>query len=244
MRTIDETHPEDTARAQPTIRRPAQLGWEVATYVRELILSGRLKAGEALGIDQIARELAVSSTPVREGLLTLQGEGFLRFEPRRGFRVLKLSRQDVKDLYWIQSEIAGEIGARAVVRLSDEQLNRLMEIQETLQASVLNGETEQIETLNYAFHQVIGQAADSPKLAWILSVVVRYAPRGFHAMIPGWGEATLDDHKMVLEAIILRNHEAARTAMRKHVLHGGELLLESLERRGFWASDEAPPILR
>ena len=71
-----------------TTRR--QLSQEVATYVRELIISGRVRKGNFLRIESISKAMDISSTPVREGLLLLQLEGFVKLSPRRGFMVVGL----------------------------------------------------------------------------------------------------------------------------------------------------------
>ena len=71
-------------------KRP-QLPAEVATYVRGLIISGTVQPGEFLRMEPIAEAVGVSNTPVREGLLALQSEGFVRLVPRRGFVVAPFS---------------------------------------------------------------------------------------------------------------------------------------------------------
>ena len=58
-----------------------QLSESVASYLREQIISGKLQKGEFLRIDAIAKGLGVSTTPVREGLLMLQSESFVRLMP-------------------------------------------------------------------------------------------------------------------------------------------------------------------
>jgi DNA-binding GntR family transcriptional regulator len=71
--------------------RRTQLPEEVASYVRELIISGAVSPGEYLRMEPIAEAVGVSNTPVREGLLALAGEGFVRLVPRRGFVVAQFS---------------------------------------------------------------------------------------------------------------------------------------------------------
>jgi DNA-binding GntR family transcriptional regulator len=88
-----------------------QLSDEVASYVRELIVSGQLRSGQFIRQEQIAEELELSATPVREGLLTLKGEGFVQLKPRRGFVVAPLSAADVRDLFTAQELLAGELVA-------------------------------------------------------------------------------------------------------------------------------------
>ncbi|MYX42613.1 GntR family transcriptional regulator, partial [Streptomyces sp. SID89] len=98
---------------------------EVASYVRELIISGEVRAGEFLRIDLIAAAIGVSNTPVREGLLTLRSEGFVQLVPRRGFVVVPFTREDLHDLFWTQAQLAGELAARAAVRITAEAVAEL-----------------------------------------------------------------------------------------------------------------------
>src|SRR3954467_2662346 len=105
--------------------RRQQLPEEVAGYVRELIVSGQVRSGEFLRLEPIAEAVGVSNTPVREGLLTLRSEGFVQLVPRRGFVVSPFTRQDVRDLFWAQAQLAGELAARAATHISPAQISAL-----------------------------------------------------------------------------------------------------------------------
>ena len=213
---------------QPSSRRRPQLSDEVAGYVRELILSGRLAAGEYLRLDRLAADLGMSSTPVREGLLLLRGEGFLQLEPRRGFVVVPLTERDISDMYAVQADVAGELAARAATRLTDAELDSLRKLQSQLADAAGQDRPDDVERLNHAVHRSINRAAASPKLSWFLSVAVRYTPRRFFATITGWPEASLHDHGRILAALAEGDAEAAREAMRAHILHAGALLTKHL----------------
>ena len=76
-------------------RGKPRLSESVASHLRELIMSGELRAGEFIRIRAVAKAMDVSSTPVREGLLVLQGEAFVRLLPRLGFLVTGLSTRDL-----------------------------------------------------------------------------------------------------------------------------------------------------
>jgi DNA-binding GntR family transcriptional regulator len=226
---------------RPSLRRGhVQLSAEVAGYVRELIISGQLRSGQALSIDALARELETSTTPVREALLVLRGEGFVTMEPRRGFHVAPLTRRDVEDMFLVQSQIAGELAARASAVVTDALLAELSELQAQMRQADDHADQEQIELLNHEFHRAINLAATSPKLTWFLGVVVRYMPRVFFSRIPGWHLASLRDHEAIIEALRERDPEATRRAMTQHISHAGELLVTHLENEGVWSTDESP----
>src|SRR5260370_8043392 len=75
-----------------------QLSDEVASYVRELIMSGHLRSGEFIRQERIAEELQLSATPVREGLLSLKGEGFVELNPRPRFLLAPLPPSNLPPL--------------------------------------------------------------------------------------------------------------------------------------------------
>jgi DNA-binding GntR family transcriptional regulator len=81
---------------------------------------------------------------------------------------------------------------------------------------------------------VINLCAGSPKTAWLLRLVVRYAPRRFYSSIEGWAQASVDDHHLVLAALRAGDADGARQAMRAHIRHAGTLLVVHLEGQGFW----------
>jgi DNA-binding GntR family transcriptional regulator len=202
----------------------AQLSDEAATYVRELIMSGQLRASEFVRIEKVAEDLGISVTPVREGLLALRGEGFLHLEPRRGFMVAPLTGDDVQDLFWVQAQLAGELASRAAERISEDGIAALERLQDDLDRALSEGDLAAVEEYNHQFHRLMNLAADAPKLAWFLGLSVRYVPRRFYDRIGGWPDASLHDHVPVLEALKTRAPEAARTAMQEHILHIGLLL--------------------
>jgi DNA-binding GntR family transcriptional regulator len=206
-----------------------QLGDEVAGYVRDLIMSGQLRSGEFIRQERIADELGLSATPVREGLLSLRGEGFVQLVPRRGFVVSPLSASDVRDLFTAQALLAGELVSRAAVRMSVADLREVTGIHQALRKAATAGDGEMVERLNHDFHRRINLVADAPRLAWMLSISSKFAPRRFFATIPGWSKASAQDHAVILKAISERDAEAARAAMMRHMENAGDLLAANFE---------------
>lgn len=207
----------------------SQLSEEVAAHVRELVLTGQLRGGEFVRVEPVAEQLGISVTPVREGLLLLQGEGLLRLEPRRGFAVAPLTIGDLTDLFWVQAQLAGELAARAAVSLDDEQIVELGRLQDELIDALDAHDLDAVERHNHAFHRAINLAADAPKLQWFLRTATRYVPLRSYHRVSGWTEATRGDHVEVLSALRARDAEAARAAMIEHIQHTGRLLAEHAE---------------
>lgn len=116
-----------------------------------------------------------SVTPVREALLTLRAEGLLVQQPRRGFMVVPVTGRDLADVSGVQAFIGGELAARAATRITDEQLSELKAIQAELEDAYTGDDHEGAVRLNHEFHRAINVAADSPKLAQMMSQITRYA---------------------------------------------------------------------
>jgi DNA-binding GntR family transcriptional regulator len=206
-----------------------QLSDEVASYVRELIMSGNLRPGDFIRQERIADELELSATPVREGLLSLRGEGFVELKPRRGFVVAPLSASDVRDLFTAQALLAGELVGRAAVRMGPDDLRELTDIHEALRRAAADGDGELVESLNHDFHRRINLAADAPRLAWMLSISTKFAPRRFFATIPGWSMASAQDHAAIIKGITDGDADGARAAMMQHMENAGELLAANFD---------------
>jgi DNA-binding GntR family transcriptional regulator len=213
-----------------------QLSEHVAAVVRELIMSGELRGADYLRTEQLADRLGVSATPVREALMVLHSEGAVRWEPRRGFRVVPLTGGDVSDMFAVAAFIEGELAARAVTLLDDAAVASLQRRQEELGRAAAEGDPETVLRLNHEIHAAINRPGLSARLQTQLVMSLKYLPRGHYAQVNGWVEASVTDHGPVLAALAARDAEKARAAMRDHMLHIGELLRAHLERAGVFSS--------
>jgi DNA-binding GntR family transcriptional regulator len=229
----------DSATFHGSGRRRQQLPEEVASYVRELIISGRVRAGEFLRMEPIAEAVGVSNTPVREGLLMLGSEGFVRLVPRRGFVVAPFTPQDIRDLFWAQAQLAGELAARAAKKITAQQIATLESILEQFDDAFERDDTERIADLGHAFHRQINLAADSQRLALVLGSIVKHLPNRFYATIEGQVEATRKEHPLLVEALRARNVRKARSLTENHILEGADHLIKILEDRGLWTDQDS-----
>jgi DNA-binding GntR family transcriptional regulator len=179
----------------------------------------------------IAEELGISSTPAREALQALRAEGFLELTPRRGFTVARISGDDIRDLFLVQSMVAGELAARAAARSTPALVERLEHIHAGLTDAARRGDLDALEELNHQFHREINLAAEAPRLSWVIRMVARYAPRRFYASIGGWPATTVEDHLGLLAALRDGDEAGARREMAEHILHAGEQLARHVDAR-------------
>jgi DNA-binding GntR family transcriptional regulator len=221
------------------VARP-QLSEDVARHVRRRIFSGIYSAGEYVRLEQLAAELGVSVTPVREALLGLSAEGLLVQQPHRGFVVLPVTGRDIADVSNVQAHIGGELAARAARTITDEQLAQLRDIQAQLENAYGQEDHEHAVRLNHEFHRAVNVAADSPKLSQLMGQITRYAPEAVFPTVEGWPAQSVKDHRRVIAALEHHDEKRARAAMAEHFVAGVAPLVEHLVEQGVVDHGERP----
>jgi DNA-binding GntR family transcriptional regulator len=225
-------------RARSRHRHPVrreQLADEVAGHLRAAIMTGGLRPGTFIRLDETAAQLGVSITPVREALRTLRGEGMVQLEPRRGYVVLPLSRRDIEDIFWLQATIAEELAKTAAHCIADADIDELERLNEWLASAVDRADVDAIAAAEFAFHRVFNQASGRIKLAWFLLNVARYLPPLVYATDPQWGAAAVDNHRQLIGALRRRDVDAVVTLTSRQFTDGARRLTDHLDRTGIWS---------
>ncbi|MFI5908470.1 GntR family transcriptional regulator [Dactylosporangium sp. NPDC051541] len=218
---------------------PPQLSETVADLLRDRIMSGQLRAGERIRLEQVAEETGLSITPVREALLMLRAEDMVELQPRRGHVVAPLSRQDIIDVFAVQGDIAGELAARVATGITPDQLEDLRQQHEKLRRAAQARQVTRVEQLEFEFHRSINRLAAARKLSWLLRAATRYTPSRFYAANGEWRAAMITDHEALLAALSAGDPAAVRPVMARHFNDGAERLVKHLDGLGVWTRDAA-----
>src|ERR1700758_4619951 len=218
----------------PRPLRRAEVPDEVAAPLRAAIMSGTLRPGTFIRLDETAAELGVSITPVREALLRLRGADMVQLEPHRGHIVLPLTRQDIQDIFWLQATIAKELAAAATDHITDAGIDELAKINDSLAEAIGSGDPETIAGIEFAFHRVFNQASGRIKLAWFLLNAARYMPVRVYAADPDWGVAAVDHHRQVIAALRRRDADAVIEHTVLQVPDAAQRLSKMLDRTGIF----------
>ncbi|CAM3098642.1 GntR family transcriptional regulator [Prescottella defluvii] len=215
--------------------RRTQLSDDVASHLRDAVMSGRLRPGEFVRLDETAAELGVSVTPVREALLTLRGEGMVESVPNRGYVVSRLAREDVHDIFWLQGQITVELAVRASGSATDADLIRLVTLNDVLRDAAAVADPDRIADAEYEFHRELCRIAGGPKLAWFLLNAARYTPYRLYAADPDWSALAVRSHTSLIEAIRAHDRSAVVRHTRVQFDDAAARLVAHLERAGIWA---------
>lgn len=221
------------ARARPKPRRE-QLSDEVAGHLRVRIMSGTLRPGTFIRLDETAAELGVSITPVREALRTLRGEGMVQLEPHRGHVVSPFTRDDIEDIFWLQAVIAGQLARSAAERVTDEEIDELERLAENVADAIEQRNTADVADAEFAFHRAFNRASGRIKLAWFLLHAARYLPPHVYTADPVWGRQTIISRRELIAALRRRDVDTVVRLTDLQFTDGARRLTERLDELGLW----------
>jgi DNA-binding GntR family transcriptional regulator len=191
---------------------------QAANELRDRILTGRLRPGDRLDLDQLTAEFGISRTPVREALLELSYEGLVAITPRSGMAVVGITPEDAVDNFAVLAALAGKAAEMATARITPDELAELRVL-----AGAIDG-SDDVVTANRHFHRAMNRAARSPRLLTYLRQAVRVVPGNYFELFPEQEERSLREHAALLDAVERGDAGAARARMEAHVLAAGEAL--------------------
>lgn len=183
----------------------------VARYVRALIVSGHLRPGERVPRDEIAARLGVSPVPVREAIIALEREGWLRIEPHRGAFVHGVDEAWVTDHYALMGGVYALLAADACRRATDAELAGLAPLGRQL---ANERDVRAFTDLNDRAMRILIAAARSPRLEAAARAVPNVVPGDFFTEVPGTLEPQRRAMTRTLRAVAARDDVTAGAVMR------------------------------
>jgi DNA-binding GntR family transcriptional regulator len=198
--------------------------------IREAIVDGRLEPGRRLKEEELARDLGISRTPVREALLVLQAEGLVVATPNRGAMVRVHDAEDLEDLYSMRALLEGYAARRAAAQISAEQLAALRESCERWEQIDPDADLRGLVQENLFFHNTILAVAGSARLASMVRKVIEL-PLVYKSYIwysPDQTRISVHYHRQIVNALSARDSERAELVMKEHVFEARDILVAHL----------------
>lgn len=206
------------------------LAEEIEHILRERILKGEYGIGERIKENQIAEELKVSRTPIREAFKQLEKEGLIESIPNRGSFALGLTKQDVKDIYAVRAAVEVLAVEWAIPRISDEEILRLRDAFERMEFYTGRQDSKKVLELNKTFHEIIYSASGSRFLTQILKSYQEYVEKTRKATVYCSDNLPiiLEEHRGILEAIQDKNKAKAVQRISAHLSNSRKRAEQSL----------------
>ena len=112
--------------------------------LKRQILIGEIAPGTRMMEVELADDMGVSRTPVREAIRKLEKEGLVTIEPRRGAYASDISIKDIEDILEVRQELEGMAAAMAAVKANDEQKEQLRKVTAQYKDAVESGNVDEI----------------------------------------------------------------------------------------------------
>jgi DNA-binding GntR family transcriptional regulator len=189
----------------------------IVVRLRQAIITGDLAPKSHLIEPELARQLNVSRTPLREAIRQLEAEGFVTTVPRVGCFVSEITPQDVEDLYAIRTVIEG-LAARQAAENPDSAKR---EVLDNILADLAKrtGDFRQYHEISGRFHDIIVELSGNRRLQGIYHSLAQHVSRmrTLSLAVRGRPEISLRGHRRIAAAILRGRGAEAERAMRAHI---------------------------
>lgn len=213
-------------------------------FIYEKIARGELKAGARLFSRRIAKEIGISSIPVREAISRLAGEGLVDQQPKIGAFVAQPNRQELAELYELREALECYAVGKAARSIDEEDLREMQRHNETLCAILEQAEATDTDVLDeqtgsnfiaadVAFHMVIVRASGNRRVIKAVSdlrVMSSIFGHQRQSRTRSGMRSTTAEHAKIMQALRDRNVPLAQRAMAKHIRRGCEAALRAFDR--------------
>lgn len=191
--------------------KQAIVSMNVDTHIEELRLDKR----------QLARDLGVSRTPIREAIARLEQEGFVRTVPRKGVFVVRKTKKQILEMITVWAALEGMAARLITSNASDEEIASLRKLFATFENDQVQAKIDEYSEANIQFHQAILKMSHCELLnqtarnlflhmRWIRARTISEDDRARRSII---------DHMHIIEALEQRDTELAERLVREHTLN-------------------------
>lgn len=201
-------------------------------YLRSAIQGGQLKPGERLREIELAKQVGLSRTPIREALSRLATEGLVAHDATRGVVVAELDYSMVTELYYMREVLEGTAARLAAQHASEVEISILEDLCQQYEAAM--GDEAALSASNRRFHDTLYRCSHNRYLLNMVTVL-----HNALSLLGGTtlanherAEETLREHREVVAAIKTRDADAAEQALRTHIRMAHKVRMQKLFASG------------
>lgn len=198
--------------------------------MRKAIIEGVLKPGERLMEIQLADQLGVSRTPVREAIRMLELEGLVVMLPRKGAYVANISKKDLLDILEVRVGLEGLAAYCAAERMTEDDIKRLEIISKDIEDAVYKNDVDTMLVKDEEFHTLIFQATGNKRLMNMMINIWETVYRFRLMYMSDYSSAVniVDEHKKIIEAFKKGRANLAEKLAKEHIELAQQFMIEKL----------------
>lgn len=223
--------PKDVNTLPETEDKATLLPDRAYAYLREAIISGKLRPGARLSEVDLASQLGVSRGPVREAIRRLAAGRLLTQAPNQSARVIELDEQSVMNVYELREAIESMAAGAAAVRMTDAEREQLDRVLTAHSENFVGSQSDSYPSgiNDWDFHHLVLSGSRNELALRICAGDLRdllALLRAGHRNIKGRGSRALQEHRWIADAIIAGHADLAQTLMAQHIRNSREGFLE------------------
>lgn len=196
-----------------------QLSELAYSTIKEGIISGKFKSGEVLPEVRIAQSLSISRTPLREALNKLHAEGLVDIIPNKGCVIKKLELRDILEITLVREALEGMVARLACEKVSKEEVNEIISWFPPFDKKLEETDYLKACEAGVKLHQFLRGKANNRLLEQqvaFLDMQIKITTK-MAAEIPGRYQEAFNEHKAIVEALLMKDPELAEKKMREHI---------------------------
>lgn len=200
------------------LQRGPSLAEQAYNAIQDLIIAGVITPKTVLSENDLARQLSVSRSPLREAIRRLQDEGMLNDSGPRGFTVPAITSQFVAQLYQVRRALEAE-AAFLARDIPKPEISRVRALMETVRMELANGTPHSFSEADFAFHNLYIERCGNPMLIHLIERLrgPLARVRAFASPLHEHLRKSIEEHLAALEAMETGKPEDVRDAVVRHI---------------------------
>ena len=201
--------------------------------LEDKINGGILEPGERIVEETLCKEFGVSRSPVREALRTLESQGYVAREPRKGVTVSSATAEEIDDTYRIRANLESLAVYLSVKKQDPKVLQQLKKNYHKMTDLAEDGKVSSAYfNLNLQFHKILVDACDNKRLTQMIDTLVKQTRRyRVHILsIPGRIESSLKNHEMIIRSFEAGDAKKAESLRKTTILKNIRTFTETFEK--------------
>lgn len=206
---------------------PKSLTEHIVEDLEEKIINGTLKPGERIIEEDLCKAYGISRSPVREAFRLLESQGFISWKPRKGVSVMKISPEDIDNIYRIFAVLEGLAAYQAVKKQNPRVLQRLKKLHARMIGLAGQNKIRSYFRANLQFHETMINASENHRLIQILQTFTKLIQQYRLKILsmPGRLPESIDSHEVIIRAFESGDAEGGERIRREAIMKNVQQLI-------------------
>ncbi|MGI6226900.1 MAG: GntR family transcriptional regulator [Peptococcales bacterium] len=217
-------------------RKASTLREQAYDIIKNAIMSGEFKPGQTLIEEQLAKDLGLSRTPLREALVLLEHDQYIEMIPYKGTFVTTLTIKEAQEIFHIRKLLEPEAVCMALKHISEEEIDYLKDFFIKARTKVSQGDMETFLASNKLIHDKLLEYGENETLRNLIISYLEKIQR-YQTMIKAWDDSSFmeefEEHCVLIDELYNKDEKKFRKLMITHLENCCERLIEQLKKSTF-----------